>query len=388
MSICIDKMNCCGCGACAASCPADCITMKPDAEGFDYPIIDRTNCVNCHKCIKVCPYNSIKNRTDDKKVYIGWAKNEEILETSSSGGFFRVLADYWLLNNKGIVYGAGYDNDFNVIHTRAENSKEIKNLQTSKYVQSRIGETFKEIKAQLDRNIPVMFVGTPCQVTGLKKYLDKDYDKLLLVDLKCHGVPSPAVWTKYLEYLKKFGSISRINFRNKDKGWHNYALKIEFDNKKIYYRNHYLDKYLFVYFDNRALRPCCYKCEFDNSYSDITLADAWKVERFYKELKIKLPDDKGISLIGVNSQKGMQIINIICKEEKCCLYETSMKLHNPHLIPIPPNRDIFFENLHFLNEEDFWDGFIKIDIRRKLYVYTKILLEKLGVISFIRKHRP
>ena len=385
-----DKSKCCGCSACACICPVNCITIIEDEEGFEYPSTDTERCISCNKCNQVCPYTKIKYEPENKSVYIGWSKNNDFLLSSSSGGAFITIADYWLNSLNGVIYGAGYDEHFVVQHMRAENNRQVKNLQTSKYVQSSTKNIFKHIKEDLDKNIPVMFVGTPCQVKGLKQYLNTQYNNLLLVDLKCHGVPSPKLWRKYLIYqinTHKGKNIRSINFRNKDKGWHDYSMKFEFTDNSIYCKNHYLDKFITAFLDNRALRPCCYSCKFDNSFSDITLADAWGVEKFHRKLNNIIDKDKGVSLIGVNSKNGGKIVETIKSKDNFVLIKTEMQLFNPHTIEMPKSRNKFFKHLENMSEEKFFNKVCHISLKNKLYVCVRFLLKKIGIISIIRKLR-
>lgn len=382
----IDKSKCCGCGACACICPQNCITIDSDNEGFDYPSVDVDNCINCGACNKVCPYENINKIDVNKEIYIGWSEDEEILKNSSSGGMFATLANYFV-ENGGVVYGAGFDEKFNVCHKSAYSKSEIFDLQRSKYVQSRTNYIFKEIKKLVLNNDKVMFVGTPCQIRGLKNYLGELADRVLLVDFKCHGVPSPKLWEKYLKYIKeKTGGedIEEVNFRNKDNGWHNYNLKIKFINNKVYNKNHYLDRYLVPFFDNRALRLSCYECNFDNSFSDITLADAWTVEKKHKELEEITKKDKGLSLIGVNTDKGKEIFKEVLKRDFVAFQSHNMELNNPHKIELPSGRDDFFAILKG-DHNTLFNKYCKVAFKTRIYLFIRWILKCTGLIALARK---
>ena len=193
------KKDCTGCGACCNICPKNAITMQVDEEGFKYPKIDKEKCINCNLCEKNCPIlNKVNLGTKEPlEVLASYTKNENERSSSSSGGMFYELANV-IISKKGIVIGAGYDEQFNVVHKIINNKEDLKELQGSKYVQSDTKNTYKETKEILEKGTEVVYVGTTCQIAGLKSFLQKDYNNLYTCDLVCHGVPSPKVWQKYL----------------------------------------------------------------------------------------------------------------------------------------------------------------------------------------------
>ena len=215
-----------------------------------------------------------------------------------------------IIKKNGVVFGASFDANFNIVHSYVESERELKKFMGSKYTQSIIGNTYKKAKELLDSDRYVLFTGTPCQIEGLKSYLKKEYDKLYTQDIICHGVPSPKAWQKYLEYQKKTNreQIKSISFRNKDQGWSKYHLKISFDNKE-YSQNLKHDMYLRAFLKNICLRDSCYNCSFKKKYriSDITLADFWGINRVNPSMN----DDKGISLVIVNSKKGEELFELV-----------------------------------------------------------------------------
>lgn len=197
MIIITNKELCCGCGACYNSCPNKAIQMVEDQEGFLYPEINKTKCINCSICEKVCPIKNIKIEEDTELIKLAaWSKNKEIRKSSSSGGIFYTIANY-IIENSGVVCAAGFDENMNVVHKIISEKKQIKELQGSKYVQSDIGQCNREVKKLLEEGKKVLFVGTPCQVSGLLTMLGKKYNNLYLCDFICHGVPSPKVYKKY-----------------------------------------------------------------------------------------------------------------------------------------------------------------------------------------------
>lgn len=213
------KEECCGCSACMSACPVNCIEMVEDREGFKYPQVDSERCINCHKCEKVCPV--INQPVNERKpaAFLARTKDTELLRSCTSGGVFTEIARE-TVKNGGIAYGVVYADDFKVQHERIVELNGIERLPGSKYVQSDVGTTFSRVKEDVEAGHQVVFCGTPCQVAGLKNYLGKDYQNILLIDLVCHGVPSPKLWRTYVEYLEqKYGKLEHANFRSKRLGY-------------------------------------------------------------------------------------------------------------------------------------------------------------------------
>lgn len=306
-----DKKLCSGCTACASICPVNCISMEKDEEGFLYPAVDKSRCIKCGLCEKICPILNKQVDTKQKpRAYALVHKDLDIRMKSSSGGAFSLLADY-VLDKGGVVFGASFDEKFNVCHTYIENKEDLQKLRASKYVQSDMGNSFKKAKELLDNGKLVLFTGTACQIGGLKSYLRKDYDNLITQDLICHGVPSPLVWEKYLEYRysKAHAKIQEISFRDKHLGWLLFSMRMKFANNKTYRKSHITDPMFIMFLFNKCLRPCCYACSFKTitRQCDITLADFWGVNSVCK----KLNDNKGVSLVLIHTKKGEEIFNAI-----------------------------------------------------------------------------
>ncbi len=304
----LDKKECCGCGSCMQKCPKNAIKMVEDEEGFLFPKIEKKLCINCGLCSRVCP--QIKKMTKSKEnypqAYAVHNKNEKELLNSSSGGMFSILANY-VLENNGVVFGAAYNDNNEVEHIKVENKQELAKLRNSKYVQSNIKNTYKEAEKNLIEDRMVLFTGTPCQISGLKAFLGKEYDKLILADIVCHGVPNQKVFKKYLDFLEqKFKSkVKSYNFRNKDQnGWGLYA-KIETEDGRIRYKNSAFDPYYNAFLECKMYRESCYNCHYTSFYrdSDITLADYWGILGIHPEFY----SEKGVSLVLVNSNKGDKI---------------------------------------------------------------------------------
>lgn len=372
-------------------CPNNAIIMAADEEGFKYPQIDDDKCIDCGLCKKTCPFHVNYFKCNDFETPIVYAVkhvDEKVRLSSSSGGMFSALSDY-VLANQGVIFGAGYDEDFRVCHKIAENQKDRDEFKGSKYVQSDVGNIFIDVKRRLEDNRLVLFTGTPCQIAGLKAYLRyQPYDNLILCDLVCHGVPSPLVWADYVKFLKvrfKY-ELKKFEFRNKTKGWHNSCLLAEFENGSIVYNSHILDCYTSLFYQHNILRPSCYDCVFTNFRrpSDITIGDFWGIDRY----KPHFDDDKGVSLVLINSYNGKSLFDKINSQ---LLFEKSdtNECRQRHLLK-PPERP--------LKREGFWKDYSEHGFEYVAKKYTryglfnrvkgeliKPILEGLGIIAFARK---
>ena len=344
------NLKCSGCTACFAICPKDAITMQADSEGFKYPVIDKNKCIDCGLCCKVCPLeNMYGNFVKDKTSFACSAKDENFTKQSSSGGVFAILANMYI-KEQAVIYGAAFDYNWNVCHIRADKKDELKRLYTSKYVQSDIGNTFRQVKNYLDNGKKVLFAGTPCQVAGLKSYLQKDYLNLLSVDFICHGVPSPLVWQRYIIAMEKKlnNKITEISFRDKKDGWKNYYFKLSTANGDVFYEKHGENIYMKGFLKDLYLRPSCYDCKFKTLHraSDITLADFWGIEKIIPEINV----EKGVSLCWASSEKGKQVLADVLKRTD--YYEVKLReaiKHNSSAIKsveMHKNRDKFFEEVN------------------------------------------
>lgn len=308
-----DKKDCMGCYACSNICPKNCIYMISDNEGFWYPQVEYNECIKCGLCINACPIiNKVEVQENNVQAYACINKEESIRLKSSSGGLFTVFAE-WVIDNGGVVFGAGFDEDFTVSHSCVDTKGELEKFRGSKYVQSKIGDTYKQAKDFLKQGRKVLFTGTPCQIAGLKRYLVKNYDNLLCQDIICQGVPSPMVWKNYLnDRIKGQGEgyqVKKVSFREKDEGWKQYQMKIIFESDEIYQKNKNKDEYLKIFMKFLSIRPSCFECKFKGKYreSDITLADFWGIEN----VEPSMNDNKGTSLVLINTRKGQKLMNEI-----------------------------------------------------------------------------
>ena len=303
-----NKKDCMGCHACASICPKSCISMESDKEGFLYPNVDYNLCIRCKQCINVCPIINKEEVMNDPVAYSCINNDETVRLDSSSGGIFTLVAEN-VIDRYGVVFGASFNDQSEVVHVFVETKENLEQLRGSKYVQSKIGNSYKKAKEFLDSGREVLFTGTPCQIAGLKSYLDKLYTNLSTMDIVCHGVPSPDVWHKYVEFRETVaGSLAqRIAFRRKDEGWKRFSVSFLFKNNTEYRQNLRNDLFMRAFLKDVCLRPACYDCKYKglNRQSDLTLADFWGVQNILPEMD----DDKGTSLIFVNSEMGQRLFN-------------------------------------------------------------------------------
>lgn len=343
-----DKTRCMGCHACYNRCPVQAIEMVEDEKGFKYPQVNKEKCINCGLCERVCPILNQRKVENTPKAYAVKNKNEEVREKSSSGGMFSLLAEK-VLQDGGVVFGVAFDENWQLKHIYVENIEDLQIFRGSKYLQSIVGETYSKLKDFLIEGRKVMYTGTPCQIEGLKSYLGKEYENLFTQDIICHGVPSPKVHERYLKYLRdkyKTKNIKNIIHRTKINGWKNWCVNIKFDNSE-YIKAHEQDPYMQAFLRNTSLRESCYNCQFKKKHriSDITLADFWGIENVAPEMD----DDRGTSLVIINSEKGKKIFEQI-KDKinyKQVDFEEAIR-YNPSMttsVKPDPNREKFFDNL-------------------------------------------
>lgn len=303
--------------------------MVPDNYGFLYPHINDEVCVNCGMCEKKCP---VLSKTEQKphintNCYAIKTNEETIRKQSSSGGIFSVIAEK-ILKNNGIVFGAAFDESFVVKHIGISSINDLDLLRRSKYVQSNLNNSFSVVKQHLDDGKTVLFTGTPCQIEGLLSYLRKPYDNLITMDFVCHGVPAPNVWEYYKAYIQRQykSPITDINFRDKSLGWKNYSVRFALENGSVYCNSFKNDPYMKAFLANMDLREACYDCKFKSTKhkSDITVADYWGIDK----IKPELDDDKGLSLLLVNTEKGNTLLENV--KNKLTLTKTDIEEAFPY----------------------------------------------------------
>ena len=386
------KKDCTGCMSCVNSCPSMAIKIIRDKNGFDYPEINRDTCISCGKCMKSCAaLNQLHSKNilkedslNDAELYAAINTVLDARMCASSGGIFEVLANY-VIKNGGVVFGAQFDKDFNVMHSYTDSMDGVIRYKTSKYVQSYISvNLYKKCRDFLENKRLVLFSGTSCQVNGLYTFLKKDYDTLFTVDLICSGNTSPGFWENYLKYRKNKANsgIVHVNFRDKSFGWDRFSLKISFLSGKSYTRIFPNDEWAYFFLNHYIQRECCYSCRYKSikHKADFTLGDFWGVQLSYPELY----DDKGLSFIIVNSLKGSMLIssgeleNIWIKK----IPLTMVEKHNTAIVqsPVcPPDREMFLNDYNTLQFEKLLEKYVNIPIWKK----SNIIFDKYWRIRII-----
>ena len=379
-----DKSLCSGCHACMSICPKKCIVMQMDNEGFLYPHGNKTDCIDCGMCEKVCQSINPIISGNIGKAYACINNNMEVRLASSSGGIFTLIAEK-ILEEGGVVFGAGYDENFNVHHVAVESKEQLSLLRGAKYVQSTIGDAYVQAKDYLDEGRYVLFTGTPCQIDGLLHYLNRKYEKLYTQDLVCHGAPSPLVWRRYIQCREEeaSASMSRIFLRYKKYSWKAYFVQFEFSNNTEYEQIFSKDLFMKGFLANLYLRPSCYNCHSKTlkRNSDITLADFWGINRIYPEFD----DDKGTSLVFVNSEKGSCLFEKIIPE---LMYKrvdilAAVKA-NPSAyksVAMHPKRKSFFKKIDKMTIDKLIKKYnrtsikikVKLFIKRIIYILKRVL---------------
>ena len=371
-----DKKNCCGCAACVQRCPKQCIRLEEDSEGFLYPQVDEETCIKCGLCEKVCPILNQADKLPVQEVLAVKNPDEEERMNSSSGGVFLPLARE-VINKGGVVFGAVYDDSWEVHHVYAEKIEDVYPMMGSKYLQSKIENTYKEAERFLKQGREVMFVGSPCQIAGLRTFLrNKEYPNLLAVDFLCHGVPSPGVWRRYLaetyggygvkehgrlqatagkntvllSSLNATSPIGDIKFRDKtESGWKKFRFVVcqksasKADQNSVLSSDiHYDNPFMRGFLSDIYLRPSCYACKCKNgvNHSDMTIADFWGINQIAPEFD----DDKGVGLVLLNTKKGEEYFSRLPMDmmpsnlEKAHYYNGGFNEHTK----AHPKRDQFF----------------------------------------------
>jgi coenzyme F420-reducing hydrogenase beta subunit len=311
-----EKSACCGCSLCEYICPENAIKMVSDG-GFLYPEINPELCIDCGLCAKKCPFTEDK-KTDSSclRAYAVKHKDENVINASSSGGIFTALSDY-ILSQDGCIIGADFDGNMNVIHTVADTPEKRDRMRGSKYIQSNMSGIYSLIENILKKEKPVLFTGTPCQAAAIKKAFPK-YANLYIIDIICHGVPSPEVWKKYVLFIEKtYGKkLTFYSFRDKEKaGWRTYSAKLTFDDGTAVQHNDITGSFIELFRYDVCMRQSCTKCPFATVHrqGDITIGDFWGIESVMPEIS----DNKGVSAVMLNSEKGRALFNKVSDSISC-----------------------------------------------------------------------
>lgn len=358
MAVTVEEVNkdiCTGCGGCLNVCPVNAISMKADEKGFLFPSVNKEICILCGACCKKCPaLHTAQKFSKEIEIYAAYAA-DDIRAQSSSGGIFTALAKY-AFSKSGAVAGAAWTDGWKVKHIVIRSENELDRLRRSKYLQSDTGDTFRQTKKLLDQQVFVLYSGCPCQIAGLYSYLGKEYDNLLTADIVCHGVPSPLALKKYLEELSAGKEIRDVNFRDKSHGWGTPS-SVSFSDGTKYFKGCNDDPYYIGFLNGITTRSSCSTCKYASPerIGDIALGDFWGVS----EIDPKYNDNKGTSLVVVNTAKGKKCFNEIKPQLKLCeavpkerVIEISKRRNGQFIAPRAShkNRERFF---HLMNEENF-----------------------------------
>ena len=337
-----DRGRCTGCTACAAGCPKDAITMVRDSEGFSYPAVDLNACIHCGRCTAICPILRQREPMPLPAAFAAWNADDQIRRHSTSGGAFTALAEY-ILEGGGVVYGAALDGKQHLRHVACFRKEDLWRLRGAKYVQSDLGQTFREIREALKKR-PVLFSGTPCQVDGLYRFLGGKPENLTTCDLVCHGVPSPGVWEDMVRSMerRKGKAIQSVRFRDKVTDWKDSHLTLIYGDGTVDSAPLFATEYGRAFGRALFLRPCCHRCAYTNLNrpGDFTLGDFWGLG------PDELPEQqtRGISLLLVNSPHGSYLFDQLPLRRQAFPIERAVA-GNPRLaFPLapPPDRAAFF----------------------------------------------
>lgn len=376
-----DKHNCCGCTACASICNKHAISMLTDAEGFAYPQVDTRLCTNCGLCELACPVmyrDNEQHQSTTPTIYAMHHSNEEVWKESSSGGAFTALTDY-VFNQGGVVFGAAYDDDFKVVHVMATTPTEALRFRTSKYSQSDMSTIYNKVSEKLRHGSLVLFSGTPCQVEGLQRYLRKPFENLITCDIICTSVPSPKLFGEYIKFIenKEGSKVASINMKDKTIGWHKHqsGIRVNFANGKSWFRTPETFLWSQIFISGLASRPSCFQCRFTNydRPGDITIGDYWGIEKAHPDHD----DDRGVSLLMVNTPKGESIMekikpNIIYLESTKELCEQP-RLKNP--VKEPSNRKEFWKDSEIMDFQVLCSRYFDYKPIGKFHAIGRKLLE-------------
>lgn len=342
------KEECYGCTACYSICPQKAISMDCDDEGFAYPHVNQSLCISCGKCLQVCPRRIARSDFSPVSIYGIKHPDENVRKSSSSGGAFTCIAQ-WIESQGGTIYGVTYDEKFRAVHRSSDDMGGWHDFRKSKYMQSNLGNTFRDVYNDLKLGKWVLFSGTPCQVDGLQYFLrGTNTENLLTCDIVCHGTPSPKIWSDYLRFLEKNrrAKISSVDFRDKSKqGWHDSTLTI-----RDVYGNTLLEEkqnkncFFLLFFNHLILRPSCHECKYANLSrpGDFTLGDYWGIEKHFPHFD----DNKGVSLLMCNSLKATQVWDNIKSSVMSIQLDASQCLQPNLCAPASSSnrRNIFWED--------------------------------------------
>lgn len=372
MEICERKL-CTGCHACYTKCPKNCIEMKENEEGFLYPSINEEECIGCNLCKKSCPVNQSPDFKQNLVTYAAWCKDSNEQKTSSSGGIASAFARK-VIQDGGCVFGAAFELDLVLKHIKVETEEGVERLKGSKYIQSIVGDSYREVLKEVRTGRKVLFISTPCQVAGLLKCLDKTYENLITVDIVCHGTPSRKIFKEHISYLEQKNkvNIDSVKFR----GESGFLLECSCKGEKIYSKSSLEDPFFNGFLRGLFYREACYECNYarPERISDVTIGDFWELG---KEIPFEHDSKDGISCCLVNSEKGKQFIE---ENQKNCNF-----VERPFDEAVNGNRQLRFPSHRHKGREKFFRA-IKAGRSFRYAVWSSMPKEVIGyrVVSKMR----
>jgi len=381
-----DKTKCCGCSACFNACKFGALSMEPDEGGFLYPKMDENKCKKCGACLCSCPaLNSVTISSNDPVSYIVQNKNEKIRRQSTSGGAFTEIAKH-IIGQGGYVFGAAMDDNFNVRHIKVNTENGLSFFRNSKYVQSSIGTSYCEAKSLLNKGKMVCFSGTPCQISGLKQYLGKEYDNLITVDVMCRAVPSPKALKKYIDFQRiKYPSFDRIVFRDKARGYSYSGIALYHGNKALYRGSSESDRWLRLFLGGFCNRASCGDCKYqtDGHPSDISICDWWEVS----EIDKSMDDNKGTTGVAIWTKKGIDVFDAISKQlvYKSIDSELMKKRLTKRGKPGKGGSKQFYKDLNTLNSLDFMNKYVPNSYKTEAKRIARYVLYRVRIHDLLKK---
>lgn len=385
-----DKKDCCGCWACKNACPKQCIEMVEDEEGFCYPQIDKTVCIDCGLCEKVCPAkNPINLMPFEQKAFVVQNRDEQILRESTSGGFFTAIGE-WMLEQGGVVFGVRMNDKKEAEHVFVEKKVDLKGFRNSKYVQSKIGTVFVQVRDFLKSGRKVLFSGTPCQVEGLLLFLKKRYDNLYTVDVVCRAVPSPLVLRKYISMQQgRLGILKDVKFRDKYHGYKYSSMSLFTERGVDYHEGIDTDVYLRSFFCGVNIRPSCTECFFRSRYrrTDFTIWDCFNISDFCK----KMDNDKGATRVICQSERSVEILCWLERSLKIVEVDSEKALKGVKEMVLSPSfhkkRSAFFADLNnpSMTTEEVFEKYFPVTLRHRAEKMARLWSNRLGIYMIAKK---
>lgn len=384
----VDTGRCVGCLACIERCALHALSKSISKEGFYQPEVNKSICTLCGQCVRVCPIcrKQKKNQTLEK-AYLFQNLNCKVREESTSGGFFNEVATL-IMNRGGVIYGGAFDNFWRVTHIRIDDKKNISSLWGSKYVQSDMTGIYTNIKKDLEMGIFVCFSGTPCQIAALLTFLGQKYEKLLLVEVVCHGVGSPILWEQYIDniYETYKEPIEKISFRSKKFGYAAATMEIRMKNRPFCYGKN-IEAFKMLFFKGYNLRPSCFTCEFKGKHrvADLSIFDCWHMNQYDKSKD----DDKGTTGILVNSAIGNEIVREIAKMHYIIEVDREKLISTDgdmiYRYPTKPKDIVKYWNDLFNGKKiiELLDVYVPYNKKKQFKVIMRMIIGKMGILKNI-----